>query len=154
MSEMIRHGVVIARDRGGIQAAFWHHHSPSSATFDRDCVAARRFKPTQPPTAALSSNAQLFRLLALLWLAGLATRLTILAIPPLIPLIRDELRMTEAQVGFLVGLPVLMFALAAVPGSLLIARLGTSLTLVGGIAITALARGSASDIGSSRQRPC
>jgi CP family cyanate transporter-like MFS transporter len=97
----------------------------------------------------VTSNAQLFRLLSLLWLAGLATRLTILAIPPLIPLIRDELRMTEAQVGFLVGLPVLMFALAAIPGSLLIARLGTSLTLVGGIAITALAgaaRGSAGDI--------
>ena len=43
-------------------------------------------------------NAQLVRLLALLWLAGLATRLTILAIPPVIPLIRDELQMTEAQV--------------------------------------------------------
>ena len=52
-------------------------------------------------------NAQLVRLLALLWLAGLATRLTILAIPPVIPLIRDELQMTEAQVGFLVALPVL-----------------------------------------------
>jgi len=58
----------------------------------------------------VSSNAQLVRLLALLWLAGLATRLTILAIPPVIPLIRDELQMTEAQVGFLVALPVLMFA--------------------------------------------
>ena len=94
-------------------------------------------------------NAQLIRQLVLLWLAGIATRLTILAIPPVLPLIRDELHMTEAQVGFLVGLPVLMFALAAVPGSLLIARLGTSLTLIGGIAITALAgaaRGGAADI--------
>ena len=97
----------------------------------------------------MSSNAQLVRQLALLWLAGIATRLTILAIPPVLPLIRDELQMTEAQVGFLVGLPVLMFALAAVPGSLLIARLGTSLTLISGIAITALAgaaRGGAADI--------
>ena len=97
----------------------------------------------------MSSNVQLVRLLALLWLAGLATRLTILAIPPVLPLIRDELHLTEAQVGFLVGLPVLMFAIAAVPGSLLIARLGTSLTLIGGIAITALAsaaRGGAGDI--------
>ena len=100
-------------------------------------------------TAPVSQNAQLVRQLALLWLAGIATRLTILAIPPVLPLIRDELQMTEAQVGFLVGLPVLMFALAAVPGSLLIARLGTRLTLISGIAITALAgaaRGGAADI--------
>jgi MFS transporter, CP family, cyanate transporter len=100
-------------------------------------------------TSPVSSNAQLVRLLALLWLAGLATRLTILAIPPVLPLIRDELHMTEAQVGFLVGLPVLMFAIAAVPGSLLITRLGTGLTLIGGITITALAgaaRGGAGDI--------
>jgi len=54
----------------------------------------------------VSLNAQLVRQLALLWLAGIATRLTILAIPPVLPLIRDELHMMEAQVGFLVGLPV------------------------------------------------
>jgi MFS transporter, CP family, cyanate transporter len=103
----------------------------------------------QPPTAPVSSNLQLVRQLALLWLAGIATRLTILAIPPVIPLIRDELEMTEAQVGFLVALPVLMFAIAAVPGSLLVARLGTSVTLLAGIILTAIAgaaRGSAGDI--------
>jgi CP family cyanate transporter-like MFS transporter len=97
----------------------------------------------------LSSNAQLVRLLALLWLAGIATRLTILAIPPVIPLIRDELQMTEAQVGFLVALPVLMFAIAAVPGSLLVARLGTNVTLLAGVLLTAIAgaaRGAAADI--------
>jgi CP family cyanate transporter-like MFS transporter len=97
----------------------------------------------------LSSNAQLVRLLALLWLAGIATRVTILAIPPVIPLIRDDLQMTEAQVGFLVALPVLMFAIAAVPGSLLVARLGTGVTLLAGVLLTAIAgaaRGSAGDI--------
>src|SRR5262249_51114552 len=103
----------------------------------------------QPPTAPLFSNAQLVRLVALLWLAGLATRLTILAIPPVIPIIRDDLQMMEAQVGFLVALPVLMFAIAAVPGSLLVARLGTTVTLLAGILLTAIAgaaRGSAGDI--------
>jgi len=102
-----------------------------------------------PPYAPASSTAQLVRLLLLLWLAGIATRLTILAIPPVIPLIRDELRMTEAQVGFLVALPVLMFAIAAVPGALLVARLGTRLTLLAGILVTALAgaaRGGTGDI--------
>src|ERR1700716_4262848 len=103
----------------------------------------------RPLAIPVSSNAQLVRRLALLWVAGLATRLTILAIPPVIPLIRDELQMTEAQVGFLVALPVLMFALAAVPGSLLVARLGTSVTLLAGILLTAIAgaaRGTAGDI--------
>ncbi len=95
------------------------------------------------------STARLLRLLCLLWLAGTATRITILAIPPVIPLIRADLQMTEAQVGFLVSLPVLMFAIAAVPGSLLIARLGAGLTLTAGILVTALAgaaRGGAGDV--------
>jgi CP family cyanate transporter-like MFS transporter len=100
----------------------------------------------QPLTASVSSNTQLVRLLALLWLAGIATRLTILAIPPVIPLIRDELQMTEAQVGFLVALPVLMFAIAAVPGSLLVARLGTSATLLAGVLLTAIAGAARGDI--------
>jgi len=102
----------------------------------------------QPLTALVSSNLQLVRPLALLWLAGIATRLTILAIPPVIPLIRDELQMTQAQVGFLVALPVLMFAIAAVPGSLLVARLGTGVTLLAGVLLTAIAgaaRGIADD---------
>src|SRR5262245_15805324 len=57
--------------------------------------------------------------------------------------------MTEAQVGFLVALPVLMFAIAAVPGSLLVARLGTSVTFLAGVFLTAIAgaaRASAGDI--------
>jgi len=102
-----------------------------------------------PPTPILEPRGQLVRLLILLWLAGTATRLTILAIPPVIPLIRDELKMTEAQVGFLVALPVLMFAVAAVPGSLLVARLGTGVTLLAGVLVTAIAgaaRAGAGDI--------
>jgi CP family cyanate transporter-like MFS transporter len=102
-----------------------------------------------PATDPDPSTARLVRLLCLLWLAGTATRINILAIPPVIPEIRADLQMTEAQVGFLVSLPVLMFALAAVPGSLLIARLGAWLTLTAGILVTALAgaaRGGAADV--------
>ena len=65
---------------------------------------------------------RLVKLLSALWLAGVAMRLTILALPPVIPLVHDELHMSETQVGFLVGLPLAVFALAAVPGSLLVAR--------------------------------
>jgi CP family cyanate transporter-like MFS transporter len=76
-------------------------------------------------------------------------RITLLSVPPVIPLIHMDLHMTEAEVGFLVGLPLLIFALAAVPGSLLVARLGTVLTMTIGMALTALAaagRGAAAEL--------
>jgi len=38
--------------------------------------------------------------LALLWLAGTALRLTILAVPPVIPLIHDELNLSATEIGF------------------------------------------------------
>ncbi len=51
-------------------------------------------------------------------------RIPLLVVPPVIPLIHNDLQMTETQVGALMGMPLVMFALAAIPGSLLIARLG------------------------------
>jgi CP family cyanate transporter-like MFS transporter len=76
--------------------------------------------------------------LLLLWLAGVALRLTILAVPPVIPLIHDELNLSATQIGILTGLPSMLFAFAAVPGSLLIARLGIRAALIVGLAITAI----------------
>lgn len=74
---------------------------------------------------------------ALLWLAGNGMRMTILAVPPLIPLIHRDLHMSETQVGILASLPVVLFACAAVPGSLLIARFGAVATVIAGLAFTA-----------------
>jgi MFS transporter, CP family, cyanate transporter len=85
----------------------------------------------------------------LLWLAGNGLRITILAVPPVIPLIRADLGMTETQVGILTGLPPVLFAGAAVLGSLLIARLGALTTLNLGLLATAAGsalRGAAPDI--------
>jgi MFS transporter, CP family, cyanate transporter len=76
--------------------------------------------------------------LLLLWLAGVALRLTILAVPPVIPLIHDELNLSATEIGILTGLPSMLFAIAAVPGSLLIARLGIRAALVAGLALTAI----------------
>src|SRR5262249_3523295 len=73
-----------------------------------------------------------------LWLAGAALRLTILAVPPVIPLIHDELNLSATEIGFLTGLPSMLFDLAAVPGSLLIARLVVKAALVVGLALTAV----------------
>lgn len=77
--------------------------------------------------------------LVLLWLAGGAIRIPLLAVPPVLRLIHDDLHMTETQVGLLMGLPLSMFALAAIPGSLLIARLGVLTVATAGLAIVTLA---------------
>src|SRR2546423_5610438 len=79
--------------------------------------------------------------LFLLWLGGIDLRLTLLAVPPLIPLIHRELNLDEKAVGALVSLPVVLFALAAVPGSLLIAPLGVRRALAVGPAAVAGLRG-------------
>jgi cyanate permease len=74
----------------------------------------------------------------LLWLAGNALRLTILAVPPVIPSIHQDLHLTATGVGILGGLPVVLFAAAALPGSLLIARLGPVRALVIGLLLSAI----------------
>src|SRR5271169_6493982 len=83
------------------------------------------------------SRTQLIMRLLLLWLAGNGLRLTILAVPPVIPLIHDQLNLSATEIGILTGLPSMLFAFAAVPGSLLIARLGIRTALVVGMTLTA-----------------
>jgi CP family cyanate transporter-like MFS transporter len=84
------------------------------------------------------SRMRVLSALTLLWLAGCALRLTILAVPPVIPRIHDELTLNATQVGVLTGLPSMLFAFAAVPGSLLIARLGVTTAMVVGLALNAI----------------
>ena len=83
------------------------------------------------------STRELVLLVSLLWLAGNGLRITILAVPPVIPLIRTELGLSETQVGILTGLPPVLFACTAVLGSLLIARYGALTTLIAGLLATA-----------------
>jgi MFS transporter, CP family, cyanate transporter len=97
--------------------------------------------PTRPPADRGMSRGYLFRCIALLWLAGVGLRLTVLAVPPVIPQIHAELNLSETEVGILTGLPQVLFACAAVAGSLLIARLGALRTLVIGLILDAVASG-------------
>lgn len=76
--------------------------------------------------------------LLLLWLGGIDLRLTLLAVPPLIPLIHRDLHLDEKGVGALVSLPVLLLALASVPGALLIAKLGVRGALIAGLGFVAV----------------
>jgi CP family cyanate transporter-like MFS transporter len=78
------------------------------------------------------SRADWVRLL-LLWLGGIDMRLTMLAVPPLIPLIHHALGLDEKAVGALVSGPVLILAIASVPGALLIAKLGARGALIAGL---------------------
>ena len=71
--------------------------------------------------------------LALLWIAGIDLRLTLLAVPPILPFIHRDLRFTETGIAALTGLPVVLFAAAAVLGSLLVARLGARRTMLLGL---------------------
>jgi CP family cyanate transporter-like MFS transporter len=76
--------------------------------------------------------------LLILWLGGIDLRLTLLAVPPLVPLIHHQLHLDEKAVGALVSLPVLLLAIAAVPGSLLIAKLGVRGALIAGLGFVVL----------------
>jgi len=76
--------------------------------------------------------------LFLLWLAGNSLRLTILAVPPVVAQIRDEFGLSATQVGFLGSIGPLLFAVAAMLGSLIVARVGVRTALVGGLGTVAI----------------
>lgn len=79
--------------------------------------------------------------LLLLWLAGINLRITLLAIPPLLPFIHRDLSLNEAGVAALLGLPVAMLAVAATLGSMLIARFNARRAAILAIAIFGLSSG-------------
>jgi MFS transporter, CP family, cyanate transporter len=82
---------------------------------------------------------EFWRAVSLLWLAGVGLRLTILAVPPVISLIQADLQLSGTEIGVLTGLPIVLFGLAALPGSLLIARFGAVAILVAGLTIAGIA---------------
>jgi MFS transporter, CP family, cyanate transporter len=74
-----------------------------------------------------------------LWLAGADLRVTVLAVPPVLPLIHREFALSERAIGALSGLPPLLFGLAAIPGSLVIARLGARRAAIAALLLIAAA---------------
>ncbi|MGH8116071.1 MAG: hypothetical protein ACREPJ_01985, partial [Rhodanobacteraceae bacterium] len=67
--------------------------------------------------------------LVLLWLAGAAMRITVLAVPPVLPQLQQGLDLSPTDIGVLSSLPSLLFAIVAIPGAALIARFGALPTL-------------------------
>ncbi len=76
--------------------------------------------------------------LVLLWLSGACLRLTVMAIPPVVPLLHTDLHLSETGIGWLSSLPPMLFAIAAVPGAILIARFGIVPALVVGLLLNAI----------------
>jgi len=69
-------------------------------------------------------------LLTLLWLIGIALRLAILAVPPVIPTLRDEFNLSGTEIGILSGVPIVVFGVAALVGSRLVAWIGVVAAVV------------------------
>jgi CP family cyanate transporter-like MFS transporter len=77
----------------------------------------------------------------LLWFSGAALRVSILAVPPVITFLRADLQMSATEIGILSGLPMILIAAAAIPGSLAIAKFGALHTLVGALILSAIGAG-------------
>ena len=76
--------------------------------------------------------------LTLLWLIGIALRLSILAVPPAIPALRQEFQLTGTEIGALSGAPIVIFAAASLAGSRLVERIGVIAAVTVGLLLTAL----------------
>lgn len=79
-----------------------------------------------------------------LWMAGTDLRLTLLAVPPVLPLIHADLHLNESGVAALSNLPVLTLAVSSMFGGLLTMRLGARGAVLAGlwlIAISSALRG-------------
>ena len=84
---------------------------------------------------ALDMNRISWPRLALLWLVGIDLRITLLAIPPIVPLIHRDLPLNETAVAALLGLPVLLLAAAATLGSMIISRFDARRAAILGVAL-------------------
>ncbi|MQA84172.1 MAG: MFS transporter [Streptosporangiales bacterium] len=77
--------------------------------------------------------------LAVLWLVGLNLRITVLALPPVLPAVRDAFALSQAALAALTTLPVLLLAAGAPVGSAIIARIGPYRALFLGLLVIASA---------------
>jgi CP family cyanate transporter-like MFS transporter len=82
-------------------------------------------------------------LAALIAAIGFQLRSVVLAVPPVLPAIRDELHLSYTAAGVLAALPVLCLGAAAVPGAMLVNRFGARLVVgtgTAGLGVGALLR--------------
>jgi MFS transporter, CP family, cyanate transporter len=93
-------------------------------------------------------TAEYWLYLALLWLVGIDLRITLLAVPPVLPQIHHDLHLSEAGVGAVTVMPVMLLGIAAVAGSLMIAKIGARRATIAGLVLIAVA-GAVRGVGPS-----
>ncbi len=76
-------------------------------------------------------------MLALLWLVGINLRTVLLGVPPTLPALHRGLSLSYSAAGLLTSLPVLVLGLGAVPGALMVSRLGPRRAIAAGLALVA-----------------
>src|SRR5690242_20544399 len=79
------------------------------------------------------------RLAAMIAAVGFQLRSVVLAVPPVLPAIRDDLHLSFTAAGVLTALPVLCLGAAALPGAALVNRFGARLVVGAGTAGLGLA---------------
>jgi CP family cyanate transporter-like MFS transporter len=78
-----------------------------------------------------------YTFLALAWLTAVNLRSVLLAVPPVLPQIRQDLGLSYTATGLLTSLPTLMMGLAAVPGAFLVARASPRTAVAVGLSLLA-----------------
>lgn len=82
---------------------------------------------------------RMWQRLTMLWLAGLNLRITLLALPPLLPEVQQAFGLSQAAVAALTTLPVLLLAAGAPVGSVIVGRVGPYRALLWGLLLMAVA---------------
>lgn len=78
-----------------------------------------------------------YTFIALAWLVAVNLRTILLAVPPVLPQIRQDLSLSYTATGLLTSLPTLVMGLAAVPGAFLVARASARSAISIGLALLA-----------------
>ena len=90
---------------------------------------------TAPSHRPLSAGPALF--LVTFWI-GFNLRAAILGVPPVLSIVKGDLRLSYTEVGLLSGIPILAFGLSALPSSALVRRWGGYAVVTLGLALAAL----------------
>ncbi len=78
-----------------------------------------------------------YTFLALAWLAAVNLRTVLLAVPPVLPQISQDLGLSHTLAASLTSLPTLMMGLAAVPGAFVVARASARTAIAIGLSLLA-----------------
>jgi CP family cyanate transporter-like MFS transporter len=90
-----------------------------------------------PVAAPAIQRRAAYTLLALAWLVAVNLRTVLLAVPPVLPQIRQDLGLAYTPTALLTSLPTLLMGLAAVPGAFLVARFSARSAVAVGLALLA-----------------